>query len=179
MKRVMQCLTLVLGMLIVGCTATKINSTQEPLVQPHASWGVVPFVNNTETPLAGDRAKAIVAGLMRTHGVTNLTVYKPAAKKKQAFNVEDESMKMREALRWARQHDIRYVMAGTVNEWRYKVGLDGEPVVGITLKLLDTYTGQVIWTSVGSKSGGSRVALSTIVQQLIDHMLRDLYKGIE
>ena len=40
-------------------------------------------------------------------------------------------------LAWARSTHARYAVTGAVNEWTYKVGLDGEPVVGIAIQLID------------------------------------------
>lgn len=65
-------------------------------------------------------------------------------------------------------------MTGTVNEWRYKVGLDGEPAVSVTLKLIDMRNGRVIWSAVGSKMGSSRSSLGNVGQRLIDSMLNQI-----
>ena len=56
---------------------------------------------------------------------------------------------------------------GSVEEWRYKVGVDGEPAVGITLQLIDLPSGAVIWTASGSKTGWSREGLTATAQKLL------------
>jgi hypothetical protein len=62
-------------------------------------------------------------------------------------------------------------MTGTVNEWRYKVGMDGEPVVGVTLQVVELPGGRVVWSATGAKSGWSRDSVSAVAQQVIDKLL--------
>ena len=78
-------------------------------------------------------------------------------------------------LDWARSTHAQYAMTGSVNEWTYKVGLDGEPVVGLSLQLIDLKSGRIVWTAVGSLSGGSRIAVTTTAQRLINSLLRGLF----
>ena len=76
------------------------------------------------------------------------------------------------ALSWAQEQGIRYALAGTVEEWRYKVGVDGEPAVGVTLQIVDVATGDTLWSGAGGKSGWSREALAAVAQQLIRDLLQ-------
>ena len=43
--------------------------------------------------------------------------------------------------------------------------------VGVTINWIDAHSGQVKWSAVGSRSGGSRAALSAEGQKLIRDML--------
>jgi hypothetical protein len=65
-------------------------------------------------------------------------------------------------------------MTGAVDEWRYKVGVDGEPAVGLVLQVIDLGTGNVVWTATGARSGWSREALSAVGQKLMRDLLGDL-----
>lgn len=76
------------------------------------------------------------------------------------------------ALAWAREQGVRYALAGTVDEWRYKVGVDGEPAAGITLQIIDVQSGDILWSGAGGKSGWSREALSAVAQKLIRELLQ-------
>jgi hypothetical protein len=67
---------------------------------------------------------------------------------------------------------VIYALTGAVDEWRYKVGIDGEPAVGLTLQIINLTDGdRVVWSAAGSKSGWSREALSAVAQKLIKDML--------
>jgi hypothetical protein len=66
---------------------------------------------------------------------------------------------------------VRYALTGTVEEWRYKVGVDGEPAAGVTLQIIDVATGEMLWSGSGGKSGWSREALSAVAHKLIRSLL--------
>ena len=81
------------------------------------------------------------------------------------------------ALDWARGEKARYALTGAVDEWRYKVGVDGEPAVGITLQVIDVQSGNVIWSAAGSRTGWSRDAVSAVAQKLLRELLSPLGRG--
>jgi hypothetical protein len=66
-------------------------------------------------------------------------------------------------------------VGGSVEEWRYKVGVDGEPAVGLTLAITDLDSGAVVYSASGGKSGWSREALSAVAQKL----MRELLAGVQ
>lgn len=158
---------------LFGCTS--INYTPSPSLQLGQCWGIVPFANNTEVPQVGYRAMAISASEMRAKGVASLVVYGPRIDCTQLLVCPNSAnLPLKQVRAWAREHDIRYVMTGTVNEWHYKVGLDGEPAAAVTLQLYDMQTEQVIWSAVGSRVGTSHSSLGNIGQILIAQMLTTL-----
>ena len=61
-----------------------------------------------------------------------------------------------------------------MEEWRYKVGIDGEPAVGVTLKVVDLSSGRTVWSASGAKSGWSRQALSAVAQTVLTQALDEL-----
>lgn len=166
-------LFMMVGML-TGCTWTEVDHSC-PLKLAHCTTiAVAPFANYTETPQANERAASITSGILRTRG-SGVVSY-PARTLKPSLIPGMMSPASRcQILRWARECSIPYVMNGSVTEWRYKVGLDGEPVVGVNLELIDVENNCVIWNAVGSKSGGCRIALSTVGQELIADMLSSIY----
>ncbi|MGQ9686803.1 MAG: penicillin-binding protein activator LpoB, partial [Thiobacillaceae bacterium] len=60
------------------------------------------------------------------------------------------------------------------SEWRYKIGVDGEPAVGLTLQVIDLVNGKVVWTASGGRSGWSREALSAVAQKLVRDLTQPL-----
>ena len=129
----------------------------------------------TETPQADERAGTITANLLRTHGVMSVVNYPLQTQKVSLIPGVKKPIPMSKLLLWAQNQGATYAIVGTVTEWNYKVGLDGEPAIGVTLDLINVYTGHVEWSAVGSKSGGSRTALSTVAQELIDEMLNNIH----
>ena len=163
--------------LCLGCCAVLLSacSTLEhgaaPQLERQATWAVLPFANHTETPLAGSRAEAIAAAVLHAQGIGSVRRAPDAAVQEALFSAADNS-RQEDALAWARDNRIRYALAGAVEEWRYKVGVDGEPAAGVTLQIIDVQTGELLWSGTGGKSGWSREALSAVAQQLIRKLLR-------
>jgi len=146
---------------------------------PHASrtddWTILPIANNTETPQAGLRAASIAEGLLSAEGFAHIKRYPASADDETLFDPAKSDIQQK-ALEWARGEHIRYALTGSVNEWRYKVGVDGEPAVGMTLQLIDVPSGNVIWSGTGSRTGWSRDALSGVAQQLERQLLSPLMR---
>jgi TolB-like protein len=168
MNRLAPPLLLALCLLLTACTS--IQSSAPAGLDRSARWVSLPFANNTETPLAASRAESITEGLLRARGIADLTRYPGAMAGETLF--EPAERKTREqALAWAKSHGARYAITGSVDEWRYKVGVDGEPAVGVALDVIDVGSGSVLWSGVGGKSGWSREALAAVAQKLIGQLL--------
>lgn len=157
-----------LAVMVLGACAT-VATAPPAALPPDVRWAVLPFTNATETPLAGQRAATLAAALLPSLGVADVRLY--------AERLEDDSLlepgqgtSRDKALEWARAQQARYALSGAVHEWRYKVGVDGEPVVGVSVQVIDVSDGRVVWSSVGAKSGWSREALAGVAQKL----MRDL-----
>jgi TolB-like protein len=155
--------------LLSGCAT--IDQSTPPNISGKAPWVILPFANNTETPLAANRAEGIAEGLLRANGIARLTRY-PASLRQEALFGADEHKPFEAALAWARQNGARYALTGSVDEWRYKVGVDGEPVVGVALSIIDLANGETLWTGSGGKSGWSREALSAVARQLMRRLIQ-------
>ncbi|MDH0047930.1 penicillin-binding protein activator LpoB [Comamonas terrigena] len=159
---------LALASALAGCSTTDRGST--PALQRQASWAVLPFENHTETPMAGQRAEAIAAALLHARGVGEVKRYAGPAQQDPLFGVPGGAS-ADSGLGWARDQGVAYALTGAVDEWRYKVGVDGEPAAGVTLRIIDVKTGATLWTGAGGKSGWSREALSAVGQKLIRGLL--------
>jgi len=158
------------AVLMTGCVTLKQGGSA---VSFSDTWALLPFINNTETPYAGERAEAIAAALLYARGVQRLE--RPATEvKADDLGMDRGEKRQREALEWAKQNKVRYVLCGTVNEWRYKVGLDGEPVAGFTLQVVELPSGRVVWSGAAGKSGWSRDAVSSVAQQVLDRLLGEI-----
>lgn len=155
-----------------SCAVLDHESDSKPL-ERNAKWALLPIVNHTDVPQAGLRAETITEVLLRARGLTNLRRY-PALLNQDSLFEPAERKVVSDALTWAREQGVRYAVTGAVDEWHYKVGIDGEPAVGMTLQIIDLKDGdRVVWSAAGSKSGWSRDALSAVAQKLIRDMLSD------
>ena len=158
-----------LSLALAGCAVTRHTGGSAPLARD-AKWALLPVLNHTESPQAGLRAEVITEGLLRARGVNALLLYPPALGPESLLDPAERKAQQ-EAQKWAREQGARYGVQGAVDEWRYKVGVDGEPAVGIALQVIDLQSGDVLWSGVGAKSGWSREALAAVAQKLIDALL--------
>lgn len=156
---------------LAGCSTVDVG--RAPQLDANAQWAVLPFANHTETPQAGLRAEAIAENLLRAQWAEGAQALKryPAGIATETLFEPGERKTQEAALAWARKAGVRYALTGSVDEWRYKVGVDGEPAAGVTLQVLDVASGEVLWAATGARTGWSREALSAVAQQLIRKLL--------
>ncbi len=170
MKPFISRLLVLTGLALLTACST-LDHSAPPTVSSKALWVVLPFANNTETPLAAGRAEAIAESLLRANGISKLRRY-PASLQQEALFEAGERKPFEAGLEWARQEGARYALTGSVDEWRYKVGVDGEPAVGMALSIVDVSSGETLWSGAGGKSGWSREALSAVAQQLMRRLIQ-------
>ena len=143
------------------------------LVLPAASPIVVgPLANNSDTPLANRQVESMALGLLQAKGFKQVVPYKRQQSCEKLLYCPDETLSRKDTIQWARRNHATYVLTGATNEWRYKVGLDGEPVAGVSLVLIHIPSGRTIWTGVGSAIGGSRDGLDVIGQTLLKKLMQ-------
>ncbi len=161
------------GLLVSCATVTTDVMRNNVALGQGARWALLPIVNHTPEPQAGLRAEAITESLLRVYGIDDLERYPAKLSNDSVFAPADRKL-VSEAQSWARKERVRYAVTGAVDEWRYKVGVDGEPAVGITLQVIDLQTKQVVWSAAGAKSGGTRQAVSAVAQELVRTLLAQL-----
>lgn len=156
-----------------GCATTQFNSAPSPHPDRQELWCVLAPINNTSTPYAGERVQQQLAALLGARGLTHILLA-PASDRSGPLPIDNGAAGERQALDWARHHEARYALEGSVDEWDYKVGLDGQPAVGITLRLLDLKSGEIIWSGAASASGGSREGLAVLSERTLTGLLERL-----
>ncbi|HDZ57382.1 MAG TPA: penicillin-binding protein activator LpoB [Pseudomonas xinjiangensis] len=163
-------LTLALAtMLVASCTS--FTGPDSPTLPRDARWGLVPLVNYSQTPQAGERSEQILLSALSAKGLRP-RVY-PFVQQGDMVLMDDRE-RLASAMDWARQEELEYVISGSVEEWQYKNGLDGEPAVGISLRILDPASGQVLWSNSGARAGWSRESLAGTAQQVLDQLVDEL-----
>ena len=156
--------------LLTACST--LHTTPTANLDKKAQWALLPAINNTETPQAGARLDSITASLLRVHGVQNVAyIGVNGASNEVLFELADRRQQ-NAALATAKITGAKYAVAASVDEWRYKVGLDGEPAAGITLNIIDLQSEQVVWSGTAAKTGWSREAVSAVAQKVVDDLLK-------
>lgn len=151
--------------LTLSCSTVTNIQKAEKLDLKNKSVVVMPFENFTETPLAGLRVSSIVYGVLSSRNLSNVHIYNLP---------EDKDYKPEEIRGFidsVKGKNYDFAVIGSVNEFRYKTGIDGEPAVSLTIKIYDLKNEKVVYSAVGSKTGWSHESLSTVSQKIVNKLL--------
>jgi TolB-like protein len=138
-------------------------------------WAILPFQNYSQTPRAGEQVEEIVATLLRIRGIPNIEMYQPQDEDKSGWLELNDRTRQQKALLSAARNNVSYAVTGSVDEWQYKLGVGSEPVVGLTVRVIEVPSGKIVWSASGARSGWSTGSLSGTAQKL----LKDLISSIE
>ena len=141
---------------------------------------LLPFANHSEAPKGAERVEALTETVLRLRGVSDLSTYAAAPPDDQkdgriaALLDDRERYDNARVWAWAKSRGFSYAVSGSVEEWRYKSGLDGEPAVGISLRVIDLSKDNVVWSASGTDTGPSHEAVSGTALRLVDRLLGQL-----
>lgn len=171
---------------ISGCAS--ITSTGSVSASASAKWVVLPINNLSSAPLAHESAAALIETQLRQRGVSqvqravNNTPSNLAA-------ILDNSGDLGQVMLEAKASGARFGITGDIHEWRYKNGIDKEPVVGLSLKLIDlsastvsesmsahvaTHLTRVIWQASHTKTGWGFASLAGVADGVISDLLAQI-----
>jgi hypothetical protein len=162
-------LALIAALLLGGCASSSHHPS--PTLPRTAQWGLVPMINYSQTPQAGERSEQILLSVLSKDGL-HPRLYTPSAATDPALL--DDNERQAGALQWARTQKLDYVITGSVEEWRYKNGLDAEPAVGVSLRVLDAASGRLLWSISGARAGWASDTLAGTTQQVLDQLVSEL-----
>ncbi len=170
-KQILIYICSVLIFILQSCSVIDTNSDQH--LDPTQTWALLPFQNHTATPRAGEKIESILTTLLHAHSISHFVTYPSLNDNSDLPELDDRRLQER-ALAWARENHIYYAITGSVEEWRYKTGVSGEPVVGISIRIVDIGTGRTVWSATGARSGWSTESLTGTAQKLIRELLSSL-----
>lgn len=162
-------------LLASGCASRVLSRQTAPAWAAQARWALLPLLNHSDTPQAALSAEALLTDALHQQGVT-LHLY-PADLGRDTLLEPNERKAVQAALAWAHQQGLRYALGGSVHEWRYKVGVDGEPAVSLSLHVVDLSNDQVVWSASGARSGSSRESLAGLAQRTVADLLGAWHEG--
>jgi hypothetical protein len=142
-----------------------------PALNGGGRWVVLPFTNLAETPRAGERVASLSESILRIRGVSELAEYRDS---RETLPELDDGRRFQEAITWAKAAGYSYGITGSVEEWRYRGGADGEPAVGVSLRVISLASGRTLWTATGSRTGWRQETVSGTAQRLLSQLLDNL-----
>ncbi|HEY4016938.1 MAG TPA: hypothetical protein VGM06_26580 [Polyangiaceae bacterium] len=158
---------------MAACTSTVENVSMTTPLKSTARWALLPVSNFAETPQAGERVEALLDTVVRRRGVASIEQYPPLKEDDTHLLVSDRQ-RYQESLSWARDQHFDYALGGSVEEWRYKGGLDGEPAVGVSVQVVEVATNRIVWSASGTRTGSGSDNLSGTALELLDTLIHDL-----
>ncbi len=135
------------------------SASKDNIWNKNSVYAVLPFVNYTETPQAGKRVASILYAIMIDKG------YKV---KNNIIDLRSKSLKSLE--KEAFKNGADYVVTGTVNEYRYKTGIDGEPAVSVSIMVINK-DNTVLWSATGARTGFINSSLGKITTELLKNLI--------
>lgn len=156
-------------LVLAGCSV--IQSQEGTPIPRDADIAVLPLVNLSQTPQAGDQAASVLAAILRAKGSDNVTLYLPDDRNPLMY---ESSERQQEARQSARADGAAYLVSGTVEEWRYKSGLDGEPAVGVTLEVRSATDDRIVWSGTAARTGWGRESLSVAAHKVLDELAEQM-----
>lgn len=167
----------------VGCSYQQ-DFVKGEEIGSRARWAaVLPLVNLTSYPNAG----RIVGDLLTTelYALTDFKIMERTemlAKLKGEEDDLDEVLDRAVALKVGKQLGVDTVIFGSVTEYRYKRGLDEDPVVGINIRMLDVKSDKILWAGSNSGTGGCfwfcEDSLNRLAQKTCHDMVAAMLKEI-
>lgn len=161
--------TLVLSTLLSACSVSTTN--KDATFERQARWALLPVVNYSQAPQAGERTEQILQSVLSQRGI-QVHMYPHA--QNTSMPLLDDKKRLDEMWVWARKQDFDYVITGSIEEWQYKNGLDGEPAVGISLQVVDPASNQTVWSNSVARSGWSRESLAGSAQKVLKKLVNKL-----
>ncbi len=160
-------------MMYSGCTHVESGAAVKE-VNRSDHFVILPMQNLAETPRAGERVESMLESLMHGQGVRHLDEASTGNGDHLALLLDD-GKRLETAKAWARQEGIRYGITGSVQEWRYKTGLDGEPAVGITLNLIDlSNKDALLWSATASRTGWGSENLTRTTAKVLKTLVAEM-----
>ena len=169
---------LAIGVLaLIGCAST-VQEWVKPGAAHISRLAVLPFENQTSALRAGQAVSDLLVSEILATGTT--PVMDPSEVgdllRRESLDPADAG-RLPSAQRLGRILQVSHVLQGAVTEYRYKPGLSETPAVGVTARLVDVATGQVVWTASHARLGSSWIredGLGRVAQRVAHDMAAHL-----
>ena len=152
-----------------GCAQNVCLVAQTSRVRQSARWALLPVANYSEAAQAGEKTEEFLDAALRRHGFNAIDRY-PALKDDDAHLTMSERERFTESLEWARAQHYDYAVTGSVTEWRDKGTVEAEPVVGLTLSVLDLASRQTVFSASGARTGSQGDSESGVALRLLQDL---------
>lgn len=74
----------------------------------------------------------------------------------------------------ARSVGASHLLIGTVHEYRYKTDLDGDPAVGVTMRIVEASTGRTVWQGTSANVGYAFASVTSAGQKAVNRLVGEM-----
>jgi TolB-like protein len=171
-------LTIALWLLaLAGCGAPAREAWTKPNAPPMNRVAVLPFENQTAAPRAGTVASELVVSELVGAGASVLEPTEALDLLRRDNIDPGDAAKLPSAQRLGRILQVSHVLQGSVLEYRYKPGFYETPVVGVTARVVEVASGEIVWTGSYARSGSTwfrEDGLAFVTQGIVRDMVANL-----
>ena len=151
---------------IMGCST--IVNKKNVMLPMNKKYAIASFWNYTETPMAGLRASTIVESVLAQK---NISLHSLISGSDEMELGKSKLMLLKQQKEEAKLINADYLIVGSVQEWRYKTGIDGEPVVSYSIRVIDLKTNKSVFNGVGAKSGWGHKSIGVVAQEIAQKLI--------
>ena len=136
-------------------------------------YAISSFWNYTETPMAGLRASTIVESVLAKSNPQLISLIS-GSEEIASYRNKKEFIGAKKAE--AKRLGVDYLILGNVQEWRYKTGIDGEPVVSFNINIIDLKNDSRLFSGVGAKSAWGHKSIGIVAQEIAEDLIPSFVK---
>ncbi|WP_319523570.1 GNA1162 family protein [Breoghania sp.] len=166
---------IVLSVMLLACSYEQ-QYIRHDQIQARARYvAVLPMVNLSSYPHAGRIVGDILTTELYAQSGFHLMEQSLVISRLRQNALEiDDALDKTEVLDAARELGVDTVIYGSVSEYRYKRGLNEDPVVGVNLRMIDAKSKKVLWAGSKSKTGGCFWFCEDSLNRLAQEVCNDL-----
>ncbi len=172
---------------LAGCGTTARVEWAQPGATAVAKIAVLPFENQTAASHAGSVvSNLMVSELVATGRIGVLDPSEAADRLHRESLDPGDPTRLPSAQRLGHILNVSHVLQGSVTEYRYKPGISETPVVGVTARVVDAVSGDVVWTASHARSGsnvfredGLALVAQSIIREMALHLTAALGRGTQ
>jgi len=159
---------ILLSSLLIFTACSSMVHKKATLLPNNKTYAIASFWNYTETPMAGLRAASIVESVLSEQNIALHSLIDGSDEvaekkgKQKLFNLQKEL---------AKSMGANYLITGNVQEWQYKTGIDAEPVVSYTIKVIDLSNNAIVFNGVGAKSAWGHKSIAVVAQEIAKELI--------
>lgn len=160
-----------LALMLTACSSVRYEGPKQgTLSLKDVRVLLIPFDNATDSESASVALTEMTASALDSEGVN----YSKAEDRLPPKPAEGEQQKS-----WfevALEGNHTHLLRGSVTEYHYKTDLDGDPAVGVSMRLIQVATERTVWQGSSSATGYGYASLSSAGQQAVNKLVLKMFK---